>query len=292
VGVFAGDAQKLSEAIAAGDRAGAVATLTSLKADAAAVDKAAGSGGLDKTKWSAIKRDLAALAPMVPVVPASAKGEKRSAPSTSSSASSSATGSSAAIAPVEPVPAGNPSDLAVKVESAQMVGNDVLRVQGYLRGRGIRSAGIYTGDELRARLNVKPDAGPRMVQFKLNISNPVPGAVIRIYDNTGRSAEAPISGSAETASPVGEAAPPTVESGASASSPNPSEETASRGDDLNSASTPLESGATENNTEEIPAAVPPPSGPKRRMVSHLRSYGPNDIRVQIAALTMVDPGLH
>ncbi len=287
VGVFAGDAQKLSEAIAASDRTGAAATLTSLKADAAAVEKAAGSGGLDQTKWSAIKRDLAALAPMVPVLPAKATpakatDEKPSAPST---------GGSAAIAPAEPAPAGNPSDLVVKVESAQMVGNDVLRVQGYLRGRGISSAGIYTGNELRARLNVKPEAGPRMVQFKLNISDPVPGAVIRIHDSNGRSAEAPISGAAETASPAGEAEPPIAKSGASASSPNPAEETASTGNDLNSPSSPPESGASEDNTEEIPAAVPPPSGPKRRMVSHLRSYGPHDISIQIATLSMVDPGL-
>ena len=292
VGVFAGDAQKLSEAIAAGDRGGAAATLTSLKADATAVEKAAGSGGLDKTKWSAIKHDLAALAPMVPVIPTKATPAKATpAKATDEKPSAPSTGGSAAIAPAEPAPAGNPSDLAVKVESAQMVGNDVLRVQGYLRGRGISSAGIYTGNELRARLNVKPEAGPRMVQFKLNISDPVPGAVIRIYDSNGRSAEAPISGAAETARPAGEAEPPIAESGASAASPNPSEETASTGDDLNSASSPPESGASEDNTKEIPAAVPPPSGPKRRMVSHLRSYGSNDISIQIATLSMVDPGL-
>jgi len=292
VGVFAGDAQKLSEAIAAGDRVGAAATLTSLKADAAAVEKAAGSGGLDKPKWSAIKTNLAALAPMVPVAPAnSTPANVTPANVTDNKPSAPSTSGSAAIAPAEPAPVGNPSDLAVKVESAQMVGNDVLRVQGYLRGRGISSAGIYTGDELRAPLNLKPDAGPRMVQFKLNISDPVPGAVIRIYGPDGRSAEAPISGAAETASPAAEAASPIAEAGASAPSLSPSEETASTGDDLGSASTPPEPGASADNTEEIPAAAPPISGPKRRMVSHLRANGPSDISIQIAALSMVDPGL-
>lgn len=279
VGVFAADAQKLSSSIATGDGGTAAAALVSVKADAEAVDKAAGPKGLDNPQWSAIKRDLAGLAPMVASIPATRADTKPSSPASGPPA----------IAPAEGAPAANPSDLAVKVESAQMVGNDVLRVQGYLRGKGVRSAGIYKGDERLARLDLKPEAGSRMVQFKLDIHNPLPGAVIRIYDSNGQSAEAPISGSGETASSAVEAEAPIAGSGSP--SLNPPAEAVSAGDSLGSAASAPEPEASGENTEEIPTAVPPPSGPKQRMESHLRSNGPNDVSIQIEALTMVDPGL-
>jgi len=281
VGVFAADAQKLSAALAAGDRVGAAGALASLKADAVAVDKAAGSGGLDSTKWSAIKRDLYSLAAKVPAAPAGGADAHAAPPEAGS----------AAPAPAEPAPIGNSSDLAVKVDSARMVGNDVLRVQGYVKGRAIRSAGIYSGEDRLASLNLKPPAGSQMVRFQLDIRNPIAGAVIRIYDRGGRSAEAPITGEAEIARPATEPETSNADSGASAPAMNPTEEMASTGGDLSSESNPAEPDVSEGNTEEIPAAVPPPSAPKRRMQSHLRSIGPNDISIRIDALNRVDPGL-
>lgn len=286
VGVFAADTQKLSAALAAGDRGGAAGALASLKADAVAVDKAAGSGALDSSKWSAIKRDLASLAAQVPAAPAGGADANAASPEAGP----------AAPAPLAPAPAvsapiGNPSDLAVEVDSARMVGNDVLRVQGYVKGRAIRSAGIYSGEDRLASLNLKPPAGSQMVRFQLDIRNPVAGAVIRIYDRGGRSAEAPITGAAEIARPPTEPETSNADSGASAPAMNPTEEMASTGGDLSSESNPAAPDVSEGNTEEIPAAVPPPSAPKRRMQSHLRSIGPNDISIRIDALSRVDPGL-
>ncbi len=281
VGVFAGDAQKLSTALAASDRVGAAAALASLKADAGAVDKAAGSGGLNNTKWSAIKRDLDALAAIVPTAPAGGADAHAASPGAGS----------AAPVPAESAAVGNPSDLAVKVDSARMVGNDVLRVQGYVKGRAIRSAGIYSGEDRLAALDLKPPAGSQMVRFQLDIRNPIGGAVIRIYDRSGRSAEAPINGEAEIARPTVEPETSNADSGVSAPSLNSTDEMASTGGDLSSESNPAAPDVSEDNTKEIPAAAPPPSAPKRRMQSHLRSSGPNDISIRIDALNRVDPGL-
>lgn len=289
VGVLAADSQKLSGAIQSGDRRGAGVAMAAVKSDAADVDKAAGSGGLDAAKWAAIKHDLDALSTMVPAGPAPA-----------AAAASADSGPSA----VPPTAGESHSGPEVKVESAQMAGADVLRVKGYMSGRGIRAAGIYMGDTRVAKLDVKRVPGDQVIRFDLQIHSPAQGEVLRIYDSTGRSAQAPLAGAAEAAGPV-------VESGPSIAAPPPSESppppapsldsddnvALGGGDDFGAAessplaSNPPEASPSEGNTEEIPAATPPPSGPKRRMRSHLRARGPNDVRIRIDSVTAVDPGM-
>jgi hypothetical protein len=275
VGVFAADAQKRSAAIQSGDHRGAGAAMAALKSDAATVGKAAASGGLDKAKWSAIEHDLDALAAVVPAVAAAPDSTPPEAASAApASHSESETGAS-------------PGDLAVTIDSTQMVASDVLRVKGSMRGRGIRSAGIYLGATRLGRLNLKPESGPRVINFSLDIHSPTPGSVLRVYDIAGRSAEAAIEGAAQTVPNASvEGPPPAVPS---LDSPD---ELASKGDDLSSESSGLSADtSTKENTEEIPAATPPPSEPKLRMPSHLTDNGPNDVRIQIDSVSQVDAGM-
>jgi hypothetical protein len=279
VGVLAADSQKLSAALQSGDRRSAGAAMAVLKSDAAEVDKAGGSGGLDAAKWAAIKHDLDALSAMVPAAPAAAVA-----------AASAVSGPSAA-----PPAGGESRGPEVRVESAQMAGADVLRIKGYMSGHGIRSAGIYQGDTRVAKLDVKRVPGDQVIRFDLQIHGSAQGEVLRVYDSAGRIAQAPIAGEAEAAGPV-------VESGPSIAAPPPAPSLDSDenvaiggGDDLgaesNPSSNPPQASTSEENTKEITAATPPPSGPKRRMRSHVRARGPNDVRIRIDDVTAVDPGM-
>jgi len=288
VGVFAADSQKLSAALAAANRPAAAAAMASLTADADAVDKAAGSGGSDPAEWKAIRHDFDSLAAMVPA----ARAGIADTPSAESAAPP------APAAPdfaVEGAGSGRPaSPLAVNIESAQMAGADIVRLKGSLRGRDIRSAGIYLGDSRLAKLGVKPARGSRTIEFNLEIHNPTPGAVLRVYDMSGRSAQAPILGEAAIARPGVEAEAPAAAPPAAAAPVAPSldsgDDLASTGPNLSEESNPPAPDASEDNTREIPAAVAPPSGPKRRMRSHLRARGASDVRIRIDDLSAVDAG--
>ena len=77
VGVLAADSQKLSGAIPSGDRRGAGVAMAAVKSDAADVDKAAGTGGQDAAKWTAIKHDFDSLSTMVPAARAPAADRPR-----------------------------------------------------------------------------------------------------------------------------------------------------------------------------------------------------------------------
>lgn len=292
IGVFAADSQKLSSALQSSDRRGASAVLASLKSDAAAVDSAAASGGLDASKWAAAKHDLEQLSALIPAAPAGALPAAASAepgPSTAPAASSE--------------PRSGPT---VRIESAEMVGPDVLRIKGYMSAHGIRSAGIYLSGSRLARLNVKPTPGEQTVRFDLQIHNPQQGSVLRVYDSAGRSAQAPIMGEAAAAGPIIERGTPVAPMPAPSLDSDENVALGGGSDDFSSgmkamlnppASAPVESnpsaeGASVDNTKEIPAATPPPSGPRRRMRSHLRARGPNDIHIQLDDLTVVDPGMH
>ena len=297
VGVFAADSQKLSAALKSGDRRAAALAMASVKADASEVDKAAASGGLDAAKWTAIKHDMDSLAALVPAAPAAA-----------AAAASAKVG---ARAPA-PGPVESHSGPLVKVESAEMIGADVMRVRGYMSGNSLRSAGIYSGDTRVAKLDVKRVRGEQMIRFDLQIHGSAQGEVLRVYDSAGRSAQASISGAGEGAAPMAETAPPpAIESPPAAEMP-PATSLDSEGnvalgggDALSTESSalsgdsgsppearPSEGESNEGgNTEEIPAATPPVSGPKRRIRSHLRARGPNDVHITISSLTMADPGM-
>ena len=289
VGVLAADSQKLSTALQSGDRRDAGAAMAAVKADAADVDKAAGSGGLDAAKWSAIKHDVGALSAIVPATPGAAVAD-----------------SPAASGPSASPPAGGESHSGpqVLIDSAQMAGPDVLRIRGTMSGHGIRSAGIYQGGTRVAKLDVKRVPGDQVIRFDLQIHGSAQGEVLRVYDSTGRSAQASIAGEAEGSGAMAGSGPPIIAPPPSESPPPPASSldsdnnvTLGSGDDFGSAesspsaSNPPEAGASEGNTEEIPSATPPLSGPKRRTRSHLRARGPNDVHIRIDSVTAVDPGM-
>ena len=71
VASFAGDAQTLSQALDAGDNAGARRATASLDADAASVDAAlkAAQGAIRADRWDALKHQLAAIEKSVPPAP-------------------------------------------------------------------------------------------------------------------------------------------------------------------------------------------------------------------------------
>jgi hypothetical protein len=287
VGVFAADSQKLSAALAGGHRRAAAVAMASLKADADAVDKAAAGAGPDAAKWKAIRADFDSLAGLVPAAPAGAAAAAFAEPEPAA----------APVPAVAPESEGPSSPLAVNIDSSQMVGADVLRLKGSLRGRDIRSAGIYLGNSRLGKLALKPARGSREIDFSLEIHHPAPGAVLRIYDLSGRSAEAPIMNgpvvmrSSESAQPPA-AAPssaPSLDSDDDLASGGP--DLASPAPDLNDELKPPEPDATGDNTKEIPAAVTPPSGPKRRMRSHLRARGASDVRIRIDDLSAVGAGM-
>src|SRR5215472_11818604 len=286
VGVFAADSQKLSSALQGGDRRAAHAAMAALKSDAADIDKAAGSGRLDAAKWSAIKHNLAALSASVPAAPASA-----------------AAASSEGLGPPAAAPSLHGMRPSVRVESAQIAGVNLLRIKGYMSGTALRSAGIYVGQSRLAKLNVKRAPGEQTIRFDLQIEHPVQGAVLRVYDSAGRSAQASIMGDAggggpivESGPPVAPSAPPSLDSddnvalggddpGSESSAP-PAETAESNPPE----SSPSEVEATGDNTKEIPAATPPVSGPKSRMLSNLRSRGSDDVRIRIDDISALAPG--
>jgi hypothetical protein len=290
VGVLAADSQKLSAALESGNRREARLAMAAVKSDAAEVDKAGGSGGLDAGKWAAIKHDLGALSAIVPAAPAAAvaAASRDSGPS------------------VTPTTGGESrSGPEVRIESAQMAGADVLRIKGYMSGHGIRSAGIYQGGTRVAKLDVKRVPGDQVIRFDLQIHGSAQGEVLRVYDSAGRSAQASIAGEAEAAGPMVESGPSIVAPPPSEAPPPPAPSLDSDdnvalggGDDFGTtessplASNPPDASPSEDNTKEIPAATPPLSGPKRRMRSHLRARGPNDVRIRIDSVTAVDPGMY
>jgi hypothetical protein len=320
VGVFAADSQKLSSALQAQDRRSAGAAMAALKFDAAEVDKAGASGGLDAGKWSAIKHDLDSLSTMVAAAPA--------APAEAGSEHSERAAAAAKSRPPEVAPSADAAEPSagprVRIDSVEMVGADVARVKGYISGRSLRSAGIYLGETRLAKLDVKRVMGEQMIQFNIEIHRPEPGSVLRVYDSQGRSAQATIVGEADAAAP---AAPLRESAPAVAMAPppaSPSSANVGLGGGMDAESSELErmegalerdarsdnslsensvsenstlgNGASENgaagaNTEEIPSAAPPLSGPKSRMQSHLAAHGNNDIQIQIDGVTMVDPGM-
>jgi hypothetical protein len=82
VASFAGDAQTLSQALGAGDNAGARRATAALDADAASVDAAlkAHGGAIKGDRWDALKHQLAAIEKSVPPAAASAAPRPASPP--------------------------------------------------------------------------------------------------------------------------------------------------------------------------------------------------------------------
>jgi len=259
---FAGDAQSLSGALSSGNRSAAAQAMAELQSDRDAVDAAAKAhpGLLDAAKWESLKRQLDALAKAIP-------------PSAVPSAASAAAAGSA-----EAVEERGGAGPKVKIESLGVDADQITHVKGFLEGHDLKSAGVYSGErEIRA-FDLGPPTRSLRIDFDLKLAELEPGTVIRVYDKSGRSAQAQITPSV-SAAPTGG-----VESAEPA---EPPDVIVSRGTE---GAAPAEepSEASGSNTAEIPSTGPP-SPSKRHIRSHLGGLA--DVQIQIDNTVLVDPTL-
>lgn len=308
VAIFAGDAQSLSRALAAGDSAGASSAMASLESDRAAVDSAAASnpGAINTTDWNGIKAQLAELSKRIAVgaVPPRAAAEaaaSASAPTSTSSAIAPSAG--AASAPIPPAAASAPLEPGrvtaaprVVIDSRSADGT-VIRVKGYLEGSGLRRAGIFQGSRELRDFKVGGIGGEQKLNFDIGVGSPPPDAVIRVYDADGRMAEAPIADAALAASSSSpDSIPPPAGTVArdSAGVPDvPEIPPMARSPDAPSRESGVEvfrnkgegdSGLGGANTAEIPSHGTPRRSPSKR---HTLSSHLGNVRISIIAANQI-----
>lgn len=256
VASFAGDAQTLSQALGAGDTAGARRATASLDADAASVDAAlkahggAVKAGIKPDRWDALKHQLAAIEKSVPpasasAVPASAAPPaappaaaggpaEPGAPAPGAAVPPTPAADSAAAASASAAPAADSGGPAIRIESRSVAG-DVTHLKGYFEGSALQSAGIYEGAQRVKPLKVEHVLGRQKVTFQLSLRDADISTNLRVVDQAGRTATASVFGDDSTAM---------------ASSGTESGVEVDRG-----------SGATSgDNTAEIPSARAPSSG--------------------------------
>ena len=254
---FAGDAQSLSSALSSGNHSAAAQAMAELLSDRDAVDAAAKAhpGLLDGAKWEALKRQLDTLAKAV-------------RPSAVSGGASATAGSAPAID--ERGKAGP----KVKIESLAIDPDDVTHVKGFLEGRDLESAGVFSGArEIRA-FDLGSSRRSLRVEFDIQLAQLEPGTVIRVYDKSGRSAEAPIAPPAEPIGAAGSSGGVIVNRGTEAAPEDESSEVGS------------------SSTAEIPSTEPS-SPSKRHIRSHLNGGAAlTDVQIQITNTALVDPTLH
>lgn len=232
---FAGDAQTLASALKRGDSGGAANAMASLQADKAAVDAALGAhpDPADASRWAALKSALDSLATQIKPAAAVPAGAPSDTASSSEPPSSSMPPPAAAVAESPGSPADGPQ---VTIESRSGF-NGAMQIKGWLAGSNLKSAGIYSGTHKLENLHIDQIAGQQRVNFDLKLTGVQPGMVLRVYDHSGRSAEATLESPAQVASSGG------VEV-LRGDEPGPGEAEASV--------PPPDSG----NTAEIPSAVP------------------------------------
>ncbi|HTW88815.1 MAG TPA: hypothetical protein VMD75_12505, partial [Candidatus Binataceae bacterium] len=194
---FAGDAQTLASALKRGDSGGAANAMASLQADKVSVDAALGAhpDPAEAARWAALKNALASLATQVkPGTPVSASAPSEAA-SSSAPPPSSMPPAPAAVAESP----GSPMDgLQVTIESRSGF-NGKMQIKGWLAGSNLKSAGIYSGADKLESLHIDQIAGQQRVNFDLKLTGVQPGMVLRVYDHSGRSAEATLESPAQIA---------------------------------------------------------------------------------------------
>jgi hypothetical protein len=199
VASFAGDAQTLSQALGAGDTAGARRATASLDADAASVDAAlkahggAVKAGIKPDRWDALKHQLAAIEKSVPPAPASG-APASAAPLAALPAASGGSAVASASAPAA-ADRGGPT---IKIESRSVAG-DVTHLKGYFEGSALQSAGIYEGAQRVKPLKVEHVLGRQKVTFRLSLRDADISTNLRVVDQAGRIATASVFGDDSTA---------------------------------------------------------------------------------------------
>lgn len=197
---FAGDAQTLASALKRGDNGGAASAMASLQADRAAVDAALGAhpDPTNASRWAALKSQLDSLATQVKP----AAGDSAGAPSEAAAAGPAASTPSSMGAPAAGVAesSGNPEGgPQVTIESRSANGG-AMRIKGWLEGINLKSAGIYSGSHNLEPIHLDQIVGDQRVNFDLKLTGVQPGMVLRVYDHSGRSAEAMLESPTDVAS--------------------------------------------------------------------------------------------
>ena len=172
---LAGDAQTLSTALGAHDKAAASAAMAAVLSDRDKIEAAARiAGGTYPEQWTSIREAITALEKQVPA----AKG---------SVARSDAPAPSASVAP----PAGERMPDAPRIEIVSRVFKEgAVRVKGYLEGTDLKSAGIFDGDTKSKDIDVAGVPGDQQINFDFSIEQPTPTQAIRVTDSYGREAHA------------------------------------------------------------------------------------------------------
>jgi len=243
VATFAGDAQTLSQALGAGDNAGARGAMAALDADAASLDAALKAhGGAIKTaskadRWEALKHELAAIEkdlsnlPPAPPAPASSAPLSAPPPTAGEPASASAAAPGADTLPAPTADSGGPT---IKIESRSVVGS-VTHLKGYFEGSALRSAGIYEGAQNLKPIKVDHVSGRQKVEFQLSLRDADIATNLCVIDQAGRMASVSVVPQDSTAmASTGTESGVEVDRGAGSTS--------------------------GSNTAEIPSASAPPSG--------------------------------
>jgi hypothetical protein len=178
---LAGDAQTLSTALGAHDRAAAGSAMASVLSDRDQIEAAAKiAGGNYPEEWTGIREKIAALEKEVPA-------SKRSRSMARGETAAAGTGSHASVAP----PAGERMPAAPKIEIASRVfKSGTARVKGFLEGTDLKSAGIFDGDTKTRNIDVTSMPGEQRINFEFSIDQPSPAQSIRVTDSYGREAQA------------------------------------------------------------------------------------------------------
>jgi hypothetical protein len=204
---FASDTETLKRALATDDAVAQARAVNTLAADCATIDGGlkAHPTALKADDWSTIRGELDSIARAVarstagkiPAAPSAAGGTTVAgappvAPVAPAAASAPPASAAAAIPPPASLPnpphAGAP---VVKIASRTFSG-DVVRIKGYIEGTALKSAGIYQNGSPLRTFQVSDVPGEQKIDLDIGIASPPPGAILRVTDASGRSAEAPI----------------------------------------------------------------------------------------------------
>jgi hypothetical protein len=310
VAIFAGDAQALSRALAAGDRAGASSAFAALESDRDAVDSAIASSPAlpNAADWTQIKSEMSALSKQIASTSSSHGTAGASGSTAHVSAADAATSTPPASATAIPATAAGAiaPDTArsaapprVEIESRTAEGTSI-RVKGFIEGSDLKRGGIYAGShELRA-FKIDRVGGEQRINFDIGVESPAPDAAIRVFDANGRKAEALIvDGSVAVASSEPDASDASAAAGGSEPSDAPEiPQLPTSGPPSTTEAPTVESGVEvfRNNpgsggglggtsTAEIPSHGTPRKSPSKR---HTMSSQLGNVQITITAENLID----
>ena len=198
VASLAADAQTLSTALSAGDRNAAGRAMGSIARDRDEVDAAMAksAGTVNLSQWNAIKAQVAALEKSITPTVARTSGPavRKDTGTPGADARAAAT---AAPPPSERIPP--PPKITI---ASRVFKGGAVRMNGYLQGTDLKSAGIYDGEQKSKDIEVASVPGEQRINFDFTIEAPSSSQSIRVSDAYGREATAIV---APDASMVGSA---------------------------------------------------------------------------------------